>query len=194
MGAASNVSKTKPRQSRSSLILPHGVSKFSNYLENRQRQHDLGQEADGEGERAEHRQAHRVDDQMRDAGPEIHRAGDRRSIWWNSRSGVRISTSGAKITRFSTALSCANIRRVAHSRMRLVVARRIGHRAGEAANLAAIEDVGDPQQPGQNHRQRQPEQFARHRQFPLNSIFSLVPAGRPRYTKRAALRYARTRT
>src|SRR5665213_551496 len=49
-------------------------------LENRQCQHRLRQEADGEGERAKHRQAHGVDEQMRDAGPEIDRAGQYRPL------------------------------------------------------------------------------------------------------------------
>ena len=44
------------------------VGSNSEYLEDRQRQHGLRQEADGEGERAEHRQVVRVDDQMGDAG------------------------------------------------------------------------------------------------------------------------------
>ena len=48
----------------------------SNDLENRQRQYGLRQEADGEGQRPEHRQAQRVDDDVGDAGPEIHRAGE----------------------------------------------------------------------------------------------------------------------
>src|SRR5262245_60591809 len=39
----------------------------SKHLEDRQRQHGLRQEADGEGQGAEHRQAERVDDEMRDA-------------------------------------------------------------------------------------------------------------------------------
>src|SRR5437763_1494510 len=47
------------------------VVRLSNCPEDRQRQHGLREEADGEGNRPEHRQAERVDDEMRDAGPEI---------------------------------------------------------------------------------------------------------------------------
>ena len=51
--------------------------------------------------------------------------------------------------------------------VRLVVAGGVGHGAGKATHLTAIDDVGDPQQPGQNHGQSKPEQFTRH-WFPLN--------------------------
>ena len=49
--------------------------KISHHLEDRQRQHGLREEADREGQRAEHRQAQRIDDQMCDARPEIDGAG-----------------------------------------------------------------------------------------------------------------------
>jgi hypothetical protein len=47
----------------------------SNRPEDRHRQHGLRQEADDECQRAEHRQAEGVDDQMRNARPEIDHAG-----------------------------------------------------------------------------------------------------------------------
>ena len=51
--------------------------------------------------------AERVDDGVRQPRPEIDRAGDHGGFRSNGRMASRISTSGAKITRFSTALVCA---------------------------------------------------------------------------------------
>src|SRR5262249_4664374 len=78
-------------------------------------------------------------------------------------------------------------------RMRLVTTRGIGHGAGEAAHLTAVDDVGDPEDSRQDHRARQPEQFTRHR-FPLISISRPDPAGCMLRAERNAQRYARTRT
>src|SRR4051794_2173313 len=141
----------------------------SNHLENRQRQHGLREKADGKGEGAEHRQADRIDDQVRHAGPEIDRAGIDGPF-----GGVIELREDQDQRREDDEVFDRVVVREHHAggpfRMRLVVARGIGHGGGEAADLAAVEDVGNPEQSREDHRQRQPEQFARHRfhRFPLN--------------------------
>src|SRR6266852_4667564 len=118
---------------------------------------------------------------MRDAGPEIHRAG----IDGPFRRIVDLGKDQYQRRENDEVLDRIVMREHQASgplRMRLGVARWIGHRAGEATNLTAIYDVGDPQQSGENDRQRQPEQFARHRLSP-QSISNRVPAGTTDYTQ-----------
>jgi len=82
--------------------------------EHRQHQHGLRQEADGEGERAQHRNAERVDDDVREARQKYTaQAMAVLSVAWPRLS--RIITSAAKITRFSTALVCAKYSRCAQA-------------------------------------------------------------------------------
>src|ERR1700730_2678112 len=169
----------------------------SNHLENRQRQHRLREESDGEGQRAEHRQAQRIDDQMREAGPEI----DRRGI--NGPFGGIVDLRQDQYQRREDDEVFHRVVMREHQprgplRMRLGVARWIGHRPGQATNLAAIQYIGDPQQSGENDRQRQPEQFGRQQcgrhRFPLNRFRIASRRGRPFIMKAATVRYARTRT
>src|SRR5579885_3386142 len=47
-------------------------------------------------------------------------------------------------------------------RLRTVRGRRIGHRADEAANPDAVENIGHPHEPGEDHRQREPIKFGCH--------------------------------
>ena len=105
---------------------------------------------------------------MRDAGPEIDRAGKHGPFGGI----VDLRQDQHQRREDHEVLDRVVVREHQPGRpfgMRLVVARRIGHRAAEAADLTAVEDVGHPQQSRQNHRQRQPEQFARHR-FPLSQF------------------------
>src|SRR3954451_12821878 len=164
----------------------------SQHLEDRQRQYGLRKEADGEGKCAKHRQAERIDDQVRNACPEVDGAGKRSPF----RGVIQLRQDQHQRREDDEILDRVVVREHQPIRpfgVRLVVARGIGHRAGEAANLDATEDVGDPQDSSENHRARQPEQFARHR-FPLISIFEARPAGCLVIAECLALRYARTRT
>src|SRR6267142_119172 len=164
----------------------------SHHLEDRQRQYGLRQEADGEGERAEDRQAQRIDYQMRDAGPEIYGAG----VDGPCGGIVEVVEDQDQRREDDQILDRVVVREhqpVGPVCVRLVVARRVANGAGKAAHLTAIDDVGHPQQPGQNHGQSQPEQFTRHWLVPPQTI-SNPGTGRSIIANRPRRRYARTLT
>jgi hypothetical protein len=81
---------------------------------NRQHQDGLRHESAGEGKGACDRNPQRVNDDVREPRPEIQRAGENRGCGGNLRS-CAISTSGAKMTRFSTAFVCDAIIRCAQA-------------------------------------------------------------------------------
>ena len=109
--------------------------------ENRQHQHHLRDETDREGERAHHRNADRVDDGVREPRPEIDGAGGHRR---RRRVASRIEDQHQR-REDDQILDCIGVREIQPlrpGRLRLVVARRIGHRAHQPAHHDAIEDVG----------------------------------------------------
>src|SRR3984885_7216576 len=158
---------------------------FSNNLEDRERQYGLRDEADGKGQRAEHRQPQRIDDEVRHAGPEVHRA----SISRPFRRIIEFSEDQDQRREDDEILDRVVMREhqaVSPLRMRLFAPHRIGPRTEQAADRDAVEDVGGPQQSRQNDRQGQPEQLRRHQsrchRFPLPDLKTHSPRDHRLYT------------
>src|SRR5262249_13949303 len=108
---ASNRLRCFRKRRRRVLLL---AAKISDEFEDCQHQQRLRDEADCEGQCAEHGYAQRVDHDMRKARPEIKRAGKRGRASSDAQRHA-VKTSGAKTTRFSTASICAAIKRCAQA-------------------------------------------------------------------------------
>src|SRR5215472_8484536 len=108
---ASNRLRCFRKRRRRVLLL---AAKISDEFEDCQHQQRLRDEADCEGQCAEHGYAQRVDHDMRKARPEIKRAGKRGRAGSDAQR-PRGQNERRKTTRFSTALVCAASKRCAQA-------------------------------------------------------------------------------
>ncbi len=134
--------------------------------EHRQHKHYLCDESDRESERAKNWDPHRIDNGVCQPRPEIDRAGRNRSV---ARMPLCVEDEHqrCKDCEVFNCIGVGEIKALRPRRLRLVTAGRIGHGAHESADYEAIDDIRDPQDTGQNDRQRQPQQFFGHRRSPF---------------------------
>ena len=115
----------------------------------------MRQEADREGQCAQHRHAQRIDDGVRQTRPEIHGAGDNRALRRMAHA-VENEHKRGEHHQVVHGIGMREIESLRPGALRLVVAGRIGHGPHQAAHDDAVDDIGNPQDAGQDHRQRQP--------------------------------------
>ena len=138
--------------------------------ENGKCQSHLRRKAGDESQRAQPRDARRIDDHVNEPRPEKHRAGHH-GICSRDMYGVEDQHQHRKHHEIFHGVVMGRLQAVCPGRLRFELRRRIRHRAHQPAHHGAVKDVGDPQNPGEDCRIGQPLQFTRHWSSPAQGIW-----------------------